>query len=125
MSGPKIIAACLAIFGAVHVLGMILCISGGLDASRSDMAAFRAVAEPLRSKKEITEAGEKALEQNVEKRSKVHATVMFSYAAVHGLTAAGFAVAISVMYRQGRDRSSGRQDPHPRQNPLDQPRSVS
>ncbi|MBX3389693.1 MAG: hypothetical protein KF691_09595 [Phycisphaeraceae bacterium] len=105
MSGSKVIAVCLAIFGLVHVLGMVWCISGGLDASRSDMAAFRAVTEPLKSRNEITEAGEKALEQNVEKRSKVHATVMFSYAAVHGVTAAALFAGAVLLWRSGRSRS--------------------
>lgn len=111
MSGLRIIAVCLAILGAVHVLGMIWCISGGIDAARSDMAAFRAVAEPLRSKNEMTEAGEKALEQNVEKRSKVHATVMFSYAAVHGVTAAALLAGAVLAWGSRRPHLTTRAEP--------------
>lgn len=102
MNGFKPIVIVLSLLAALHAFGMVWCISGGLDAARSDSAAFHTVADPLKSKGDITDAGMAALVANVEKRSKVHATVMFSYAAVHGITAIGCAVGAVALRRAGR-----------------------
>lgn len=102
MTKIRLLSVVLGIFALVHAIAMLWCISGGLAARESDIAAFHAVASPLKDKADITDAGMTALQQNVEKRSAVHATVMFTYAVVHGLTAVAFGVASIAVYRKSR-----------------------
>ena len=99
---PWILPA-LGALAIVHVLGMIWCIRGGLDAANSDRLAFQAVAQPLRTSDAITASGLDTLEQNVAKRSVIHARVMYSYAGVHAVTALGFAAAFFALRRTTRD----------------------
>lgn len=102
MSKAPWIVPALALLLVVHALGMIWCIKGGMEARESDRRALQAVIAPLRSSDAITAAGAKALEENGERRSVVHATVMFSYAAVHAVTALGFGAAIITIRRLRR-----------------------
>ncbi|MBL8886409.1 MAG: hypothetical protein JNK16_07085 [Phycisphaerales bacterium] len=93
----------LAVLAIVHALGMFWCIRGGMDAADSDRLAFQAVAQPLRASDGITASALESLEQNVAKRSVIHARVMYSYAAVHAVTAIGFAAAFIALRRKSRD----------------------
>lgn len=87
----------------LHLLAMVWCIQGGMDAASSDRLAFQAVAQPLRASDGITAAALDTLEQNVARRSVIHGRVMFSYAVVHGITALGFAAAFIVLRRSARN----------------------
>jgi len=90
----------VALLAIVHAIGMIWCIRGGMDAASSDRLAFQAVAQPLRASAGITAPALETLEQNVARRSVVHARVMYSYAAVHAATAMGFAAAFIALRRK-------------------------
>lgn len=96
----------LAALAIIHALAMIWCIRGGMDAANSDRLAFQAVAQPLRASDGITSSAMDTLEQNVVKRSVIHAGVMYSYAAVHAVTAIGFAAAFIALRRKSRDSIS-------------------
>ncbi|MBX3381469.1 MAG: hypothetical protein KF805_15345 [Phycisphaeraceae bacterium] len=106
MRNASWIAPVLAALAVFHLLGMIWCIRGGLDAANSDRIAFEAVAQPLQSSGAITAAGKDVLEQNVANRSVIHARVMFSYAVVHGVTALGFIAAFVIVRRRTNNSPS-------------------
>jgi hypothetical protein len=93
----------IAVLAIVHGIGMIWCIRGGMDASNSDRLAFRTVSQPLRASDAISSSALETLERNVSKRSVIHARVMYSYAAAHGITALGFAAAFVALRRKTRD----------------------
>jgi len=103
MSKPSWILSALAGLAIAHGLGMIWCIRGGMDAASSDRLAFQAVAQPLRASEGITASALETLEQNVAKRSVIHARVMFSYAFVHAVTAIGFTGAFFALRRKTRN----------------------
>ncbi|MGH7245082.1 MAG: hypothetical protein ACREJD_16825 [Phycisphaerales bacterium] len=100
---PWIVPA-LVVLLAVHVFGMIWCIKGGMEAKESDRRALQAVVQPLRASEAITPAGVQALEENGEPRSVIHATVMYSYAAVHGVTALALFAAVVAIRRLRESR---------------------
>ncbi|MFO0861779.1 MAG: hypothetical protein U0570_14620 [Phycisphaerales bacterium] len=102
MASSRLLLVALGLLASVHAVAVVWCITGGLDARASDMAAFRAVADPLRSKGEVSEVGMSTLERNVEKRSGVHATVMFTYAAVHAITAIALFAGVAALRRAAK-----------------------
>ncbi|MBS0191751.1 MAG: hypothetical protein U0573_11865 [Phycisphaerales bacterium] len=104
MPGQRILRIALGLLASLHAAGAVWCVTGALDARSSDLAAFHAVAGPLKEKGDISPAGMTALEQNVQRRSSVHATVMYSYAAVHTITAVGIVTAIATIRRMSKGK---------------------
>ena len=77
-----------------------------MNAAESDRKHFEQVAGPLKASGDLTARGYDLYGADVRKRSAIHAGVMYSYAAVHFVTAAALIAAIAAIRSRNRHEVS-------------------
>ncbi len=98
----------LVVLLIAHTAGAVWCLAGGMQAAESDRRHFEQVAGPLKSAGDMTAQGYESYGADVQKRSAIHAGVMYTYAVVHLITAGALAAAlVTIRSQNGRERPAG------------------